>query len=306
MNISLFNIFKIKNVAVRELVESLISSAIMVGLILLVYFVNIPNPNLVLFTGMIVVTVIFGLIPGIIATLGINVYSFYFFSTNHDFITFTDINSQKIIVTIITSILCYTFVGLLNHLYRRDAQRIIETNQNLKKDNAELTEISQIDVLTNTKNRFALRKDFNSYVGGEIQLMIFDIDDFKQINDKYGHSIGDRILSDVGKAAQQVFSNGSVYRFGGDEFIIIKKDLSLNEFKEKIESLQRLASKIEVNENDTGIKLSFGYTYGVVSHVMDIRSMMKFADELLYEVKRSGKNNSLGKRYDLDMVDETK
>ena len=306
MNISLFNIFKIKNVAVRELVESLISSAIMVGLILLVYFVNIPNPNLVLFTGMIVVTAIFGLIPGIIATLGINIYSFYFFSTNHDFITFTDINSQKIIVTIITSILCYAFVGLLNHLYRRDAQRIIETNQNLKKDNAELTEISQIDVLTHTKNRFALRKDFNSYVGGEIQLMIFDIDDFKQINDKYGHSIGDRILSDVGKAAQQVFSNGSVYRFGGDEFIIIKKDLSLNEFKEKIESLQRLASKIEVNENDKGIKLSFGYTYGVVSHVMDIRSMMKFADELLYEVKRSGKNNSLGKRYDLDMVDETK
>lgn len=86
----------------------------------------------------------------------------------------------------------------------------------------------------------------------------------------------------------------------------VKNDLSLNEFKDKIKTLQKLASNIEVNENDKGITLSFGYTYGVVSHVIDIRSMMKFADELLYEVKRSGKNNSLGKRYDLDMVDETK
>ena len=137
-------------------------------------------------------------------------------------------------------------------------------------------------------------------------LYIMDIDNFKQINDQYGHNIGDKILLNVGKAAQQVFSSESVYRFGGDEFIIIKNDLSLKEFKDKIKTLQKLASNIEVDENNKGITLSFGYTYGVVSHVIDIRSMMKFADELLYEVKRSGKNNSLGKRYDLDMVDETK
>lgn len=306
MNISLFNIFKIKNIVIRELVQSLISAFLMVGLILLVFFVNIPNPNLILFTGMIVITTMFGFISGAISVLGINIYSFYFFSTNHDFITFTDINSQKIIVTIITSILCYAFVGVLNYLYIKDAKKIIEANQNLKKDNKKLAEISRIDVLTNTKNRFALRKDFNSYVGSEIQLMIFDIDNFKQINDQYGHNIGDKILLNIGKAAQQVFSSESVYRFGGDEFIIIKNDLSLKEFKDKIKTLQKLASNIEVDENNKGITLSFGYTYGVVSHVIDIRSMMKFADELLYEVKRNGKNNSLGKRYDLDMVDETK
>ena len=303
MNFSLFSIFRIKNVYIRELVESIISIVIMVGLILLVYFVNIPNPNLILFTGMIVLTTIFGFVPGVFTLLGINLYSFYFFSTNHDFVTYTDINSQKVIVTIITSILCYAFVGLLNYLYRRDAKKIIEANIDLKKNNEELSALSRNDALTNAKNRFGLRNDFNSYVGTEIQLMIFDIDEFKQINDKYGHNIGDKILANLSKIAREVFSNDNVYRFGGDEFVVIKNDLSLEEFKNKIKQLQNLATTIEVNEGNRGVKLSMGYTYGMVTNVIDIRSMLKFADELLYEVKRSGKNGSLGKRYDLDMVD---
>lgn len=303
MNFSLFNIFKIKNVYIRELVESIISIVIMVGLILLVYFVKIPNPNLILFTGMIVLTTIFGFIPGVFTLLSINLYSFYFFSTNHNFVSFTDINSQKVIVTIITSILCYAFVGLLNYLYRRDAKKIINANIDLKKNNEELAELSQSDALTNAKNRLGLRKDFNSYVGTEIQLMIFDIDDFKTINDQYGHNVGDKILSEVSKIAREVFSNDNVYRFGGDEFVVIKNDLPLSEFKNKIEQLQNLVKTISVNEDNRGVQLSMGYTYGVVTNVIDIRSMLKFADELLYEVKRSGKNGSLGKRYDLDMVD---
>lgn len=303
MNFSFFNIFKIKNVYIRELVESAISISIMVGLILLVYFVNIPNPNLILFTGMIVITAIFGFIPGVFTLLGINIYSFYFFSTNHDFINFTDINSQKVIVTIITSILCYAFVGILNFLYRRDAKKIIDANIDLKKNNEELSVLSRNDALTNAKNRFGLRNDFNSYVGTEIQLMIFDIDEFKQINDKYGHNIGDKILTDVSKIAREVFSNDNVYRFGGDEFVVIKNDLPLEEFKNKIKQLQNLATTIEVNEGNHGVKLSMGYTYGMVTNAIDIRSMLKFADELLYEVKKSGKNSALGKRYDLDMID---
>ena len=304
MSFSLFNIFKIKNVIVKELVESIISAILMTGLVLLVFFVNIPNPNLVLFTGMIIITTLFGFIPGFISVLEINIYSFYFFSTNNDFIHFTDINSQKIVVAIITSILCYAFVGLLNHLYKRNAKKIIETNQNLKKNNEELAQLSQNDALTKAKNRLALRNDFNSYVGNEIQLMLFDIDEFKKINDLYGHNAGDRILSDVSKVTKQVFSDENVYRFGGDEFIVIKSDLSLKEFKNKIKELQKLAKDIEIDEEKRGVNLSMGFTYGVASNVVDIRSMIKFADQLLYEVKRSGKNNSLGKRYDLDMIDE--
>lgn len=191
----------------------------------------------------------------------------------------------------------------MNYLYRRDAKKIIDANIDLKKNNEELAELSQIDALTNAKNRLGLRKDFNSYVGTEIQLMIFDIDEFKKINDQYGHNVGDKILSEVSKVAREVFSNDNVYRFGGDEFVVIKNDLPLSEFKNKIEQLQNLAKTIEVKDGKRGVQLSMGYTYGVVTNVIDIRSMLKFADELLYEVKRSGKNGSLGKRYDLDMVD---
>ena len=301
MNFSLFNIFKVKNPIVKEIVESLVSAVVMGALVLLVFFVQIPNPNLILFTGMIVITTIFGFIPGILTVLGIDLYSFYFFSTNNDFVSFTDINSQKVIVTIITSILCYAFVGVLNHLYKRDAQKIVETNENLKKNNEKLAELSQIDALTNAKNRLALRKDFDSFVDKEVQVMLFDIDDFKQINDQHGHNVGDRVLSDVAKITIQVFSKENCYRYGGDEFVVIKSDLSLKEFNAKIKLLQSLAKDIEIDDNRRGVTISSGYTYGVVTNVIDIRSMLKLADELLYEVKRNGKNGSLGKRYDLDI-----
>ena len=306
MKFSLFNIFKIENVIIRELVEAIISVFLMIGLILLVYFGKIPNPNLVTFTGLIIITTILGLIPGAVALVGTNLYSFYFFSTNNDFIHFSDMNAQKVVVAIVTSIICYAFVGLLNHLYKRDAKKIIEANQNLKKNNEELAELSQIDVLTNAKNRLALRKDFDSYVGNDIQLMIFDIDEFKQINDKYGHNIGDKILSDVSKITGQIFSSENVYRFGGDEFIVIKSGLSLDEFMDKVKQLQNLALKVEVDDGSRGVTLSLGYTYGVVTNIVDIRSMIKFADELLYEVKRNGKNGSLGKKYEFDMVEDAK
>lgn len=132
--------------------------------------------------------------------------------------------------------------------------------------------------------------------------MLFDIDEFKQINDQSGHNIGDRILSDVSKITKQVFSNDNVYRFGGDEFVVIKTGLSLNEFTEKINQLQNLAKGIAIDENRRGVNLSIGYIYGLAADVLDIRSMIKLADELLYEVKRSGKNGSLGKKYDIDMM----
>lgn len=302
MNLSLFNIFKIKNVFIRELVESLVSALLMTGLVLLVYFGKIPNPNLITFTGLIIITTIFGFVPGVIALVGTNLYSFYFFSTNNDFIHFTDVNSQKVVVAVITSLICYAFVGILNHLYKKDAKKIIETNKSLLENNEKLAELSQIDALTNAKNRLALRNDFDSYVGNDIQLMLFDIDEFKQINDQSGHNVGDRILSDVSKITKQVFSNDNVYRFGGDEFVVIKTGLSLNEFTEKINQLQNLAKGIAIGENRRGVNLSIGYTYGVVADVIDIRSMIKLADELLYEVKRSGKNGSLGKKYDIDMM----
>lgn len=135
MNFSLFNIFKIKNVFIRELVESLVSALLMTGLVLLVYFGKIPNPNLITFTGLIIITTIFGLIPGVVALVGTNLYSFYFFSTNNDFIHFSDVNSQKVIVAVVTSLICYAFVGVLNHLYKKDAKKIIETNKSLLENN---------------------------------------------------------------------------------------------------------------------------------------------------------------------------
>lgn len=302
MNFFARNILNIKNKILREIIYSLITIVNMSGIICLVYFLNIPNPNLVTFTGLIVFTTLFGFIPGSFALVGLNIYSLYFFSTNNDFISFNEQNLQKMIVVIVTSAICYLFVGALNYFFTKTTLKYIEINNELVKNNEQLREISTIDSLTQVKNRFSLREDFESYIGKEIQMLIFDVDEFKHINDTYGHQGGDIILEKIGEKAKKIFGNNNVYRFGGDEFIIIAKDVLLEEFKEKIEKFKKTVEVAEVENNSLSVHISGGYTYGIPTDVTDLRQMIKFSDNLLYEVKRSGKNSILEKKYDLDIM----
>lgn len=301
MRILFTNLFHIKNNIIREAVNFIISAIIMGALILLVLFTEIPNPNLFLMTGLVVVTALFGFIPGITGVIALIAYSLWFFSTGHDYVTYTDINLKKIIAAVICSILCYAFVGLLNLFYEKSTIKVFEENMELTEHNKTLSEISLRDALTGTKNRFSFKNDLESYVGEEIRLMILDVDEFKQINDTYGHNGGDLVLRQVATIAKDIYGDNSVYRFGGDEFIIIKGDVSLIEFRKSAESLSNSLRDIEVEGNKIEVRLSMGFTFGTPTTNEDIKYMIRFADELLYKAKRSGKNQILGERYDLDI-----
>lgn len=294
------NLFHIKNKALRIAVNSSISTALTFGLICLVRFTHIPNPNLILMTGLVVITALFGFVPGLFPTGGMILYSFYFFSTKNDFVTFTETNMAKVVVAIVTGILCYAFVGLVNFLYERSAISMMNDVAELSKDNEHLKWISKTDALTSTKNRFSLRHDFPSYVGKEIQVMIFDVDDFKHYNDTYGHLVGDGVLSSVSHLTKEIFEEESVYRYGGDEFVVIKTHLSLSEFKGLVDELRAKAGEITVGK-EKGVRLSIGYTYGLPEEVDDLRRMIRYADELMYSVKGSTKDGVEGRRFGLDI-----
>ncbi len=149
----------------------------------------------------------------------------------------------------------------------------------LKKD-------AQIDPLTNIGNR----RSYENYISSikylknqKIALVMVDLDDFKEVNDSYGHEEGDTLLK---KFAQLCVDNlrkkDSIFRYGGDEFVIILEGVK----KEEVYSiLKRINRKLKQEMNVT---FSAGVAYGN-SHEID--SLFKIADQNLYRAKAKRKNN---------------
>ena len=147
---------------------------------------------------------------------------------------------------------------------------------------------SRTDELTQINNRyglydyFAIEDDMSNKL-----LALFDIDDFKLINDKNGHVTGDFILKGVARIITEVL-NGSFYcRYGGEEFIaVVNKDLGesqLEELRKRIE---------EENFEYEGRSFKITITIGASAYKKDIslEKWIELADEKMYQGKNSGKN----------------
>lgn len=186
------------------------------------------------------------------------------------------------------------FVSINRFYYRVST---LSQSERLKKLNAELEMISKYDALTEIRNRYSLRGDFNAYIGKRIFLMMSDIDNFKNFNDQRGHDIGDKVLLRFAKILSESFTKDSCYRYGGDEFLIIKPFDSKETFESCLVNCCRLMNDIQLDEEAVPFSFSGGYTYGYAAAHEDIRAMMKQADEYLYKVKRHGKHNILGGEY---------
>ncbi len=142
--------------------------------------------------------------------------------------------------------------------------------------------ISQSDAVTGLLMRRCYENKIET-LSKKSTIIIFDVNDFKKVNDTYGHSFGDVTLSNVSKCIFDIYSNyGSCYRIGGDEFsVIIEKDLGIidelnNLFFEKINEI------IEIDNRMPKVSLGYGYfdnTRGTVKNAIDN------ADKMMYENK---------------------
>lgn len=121
----------------------------------------------------------------------------------------------------------------------------------------------------------------------EFYLIMLDVDNFKNVNDTYGHLVGDTVLREVGKLLQHPSS--TVGRYGGDEFII-GVDLNESDMKQYIENVMERAKR---QLSKYSISLSAGVTKLRDSGEEDFQNSIYDADMLLYEVKRNGKNGYL-------------
>ena len=253
---------------------------------------------MVLITGLIIFTGMFGRTAGVISAALIILYSMFFFSTNHSFFSYTAVNFQKILTIAISVIINTTIVATLRYRWKKSQKELIKANGQLREHNEKLKTQSETDPLTGLFNRHALRANYHNYVGINLIVAYMDVDNFKQINDNYGHDAGDDVLRTISNGLKEFFTNTDAYRYGGDEFLLIRKDTDTSLFDNQLHQMRNRMDELSHSDNKPDIKFSAGYVYGVAETAVDLRSMFEKADELMYEVKRQGKMDILGQRYE--------
>ena len=118
---------------------------------------------------------------------------------------------------------------------------------------------------------------------------IIDIDNFKQINDSYGHQTGDKVICLVADALKVVYGNtrSFIARYGGDEFVIISKGFGEHEVKHYKDVLEKKLLSLEAHENmELAVEISMGSAFLGEDGCTSIRGMMELADARMYEIKK--------------------
>lgn len=154
---------------------------------------------------------------------------------------------------------------------------------------------SFVDPLTKLYTRYYFSKllsvQFENSVNfkSPLSVAMCDIDDFKRINDKYGHLIGDEVLKKIAKIFREnVRTTDVLGRFGGEEFIMLFPDSDIDETVSILERLRRLIRDIE--DFPFKITLSYGVSNYPISEVTSHEQLIQDADIALYHAKRTGKD----------------
>ncbi|MDD3169122.1 MAG: EAL domain-containing protein, partial [Eubacteriales bacterium] len=180
----------------------------------------------------------------------------------------------------------------------------------LKEYQNKIWEMAYYDELTRLPNRVYLKDYINNQIhtgtDAPSAIIYIDIDDFKAINDNFGHNEGDRLLIEVGNILKEITGeNDMVFRQGGDEFVVVFNHMSnrdeISKFVAKLND--KLSEPIRLCQGAFYITLSGGIVM-VPTDGKDYDTLMKNADIALYFVKNNGKNSLMF--FNLDMMEGAK
>lgn len=169
---------------------------------------------------------------------------------------------------------------------------------NLRQDLVAAREEMQRDALTDAYNRgafdAALEQSLNLHfiLNQPVTLVMVDLDNFKQVNDTYGHAAGDQVLRAIGECLTRNFirKGDLVARYGGDEFAVILNDTSVQHSSKLVDRFLQEVTKIQVTDvtDELHITCSAGYTE--IHEGDTAESIVGRADRALYQAKAAGRN----------------
>jgi c-di-GMP phosphodiesterase len=189
-------------------------------------------------------------------------------------------------------------------------KELIESNQNiieyaavLNIKNSRLEKLYITDKLTGLYNRYKLEETLNHLITSYNSCMCknhlfsvisFDIDNFKNVNDRFGHTIGDDVLKKISDiAAGNLRSDDTLGRWGGEEFLIICPKASLDE---AIAIAERIRRAIESYDFPTVKKVTGSFGVAEITPLETSRSLIQRVDAALYKAKSDGRNHVIAVR----------
>ncbi len=183
-----------------------------------------------------------------------------------------------------------------------DAQ---ETVKRLQSKMEEVADMATVDELTGLYNRRALFSRLSEEhsraerYGQGFTLLLIDIDDFKNVNDEYGHQVGDGILRGLGAFLRQNLRDSDFpSRFGGEEFICLLPSTDIDHAVQAGNKIRNLLSQSTLSSKKTDITLQITVSIGISAFASgdNIDNLIKRADDALYLAKRQGKNRVVTER----------
>ncbi|HEX6838095.1 MAG TPA: diguanylate cyclase [Polyangia bacterium] len=180
--------------------------------------------------------------------------------------------------------------------------RIHHLTEELHAANKRLRALARTDELTNVRNRRGLRaaltREFRraERYGGALTVMAFDVDRFKQVNDDFGHAVGDSVLAAVAQALKRgVREVDVVGRVGGEEFVVVAPETPGREALAVAERLRRAVGERAVTTphgNEVRVTVSCGVATLSDVHARSPDELLGYADAALYRAKALGRDRT--------------
>jgi len=186
--------------------------------------------------------------------------------------------------------------ALKQNLEERVEKRTLE----LQLAKAQLEKIAYFDPLTNIPNRRFFIDQANKLIKScnrHEQPMAFgllDVDNFKEVNDKFGHDLGDVVLKEIGNCLNELFRTDDAFcRYGGEEFafaIAINHDNDAHVFSERLLNSVRNIHIEQPDNQSIKVTVSLGISICQINTKADLEQQIKLADEAMYQAKAEGKD----------------
>ena len=227
----------------------------------------------------------------------INLDDFVYEHNSYKMLSFY-LTPHELLLFILLTILSITLViGILFIIIIK--RKWLLTNEQLKKEisikTKKINRQTYVDFLTKAKNTKAYSEKIEEHLSLYIRyqtpfsLILLDIDDFKRINDNYGHIVGDTVLINLVKIVESTIrKNDFLFRVGGEEFMVIFSNTSLNEAKNVSEHIRKNIEKSLSTIKNEIITISIGLCE--VKLEEDKSDIYDRVDKLMYVSKNNGKN----------------
>ncbi|MCP4118637.1 MAG: diguanylate cyclase [Desulfobacteraceae bacterium] len=203
----------------------------------------------------------------------------------------------------------------LREIVKKKTRKLREANlflkaahEDLEIKNEELNRLSMTDTLTGLLNRRAIKPIIEKEMSRKnrfahpVSFMILDLDNFKQVNDQYGHAAGDEVLSKVAGTIKSILrKTDSIARWGGEEFVVLAVDVDLIHAVAMAEKIRKTVMSI-CFERVRPVTVSIGIAEYHPDE--DFQQWYNRADSALYKAKNEGRNRAVANRYAPEKGDE--